>query len=278
MDTSYKKIEEKEYTSEEKREIWEVSIGLNKVDNLEQSQFFYGLMKEEINGKITCQEMRESLQNHYKKEKEKKIDDNIKLLPNEEADLVGVRMTELLKQNEFNFSIRYLMGIHKYIFQDIFTQLEEKYLGKIRDYNVTKEEKVLNGDSVKYGIFFMINDILEYCFAEEKNKTYYKQSEKIIVKQVSKFTSDIWQAHPFIEGNTRTIALFIEKYLTYIGIPIMRDVFKDNSLYFRNALVLANAPENKQITSEYLEDFFEKGLFEKEKILLNIYPIKTNSI
>jgi len=271
MESSYTRIEKK-YTIEEKRDLWEIAIGLNAVDKLEQSPLFYELMEQEIEGKIVYEAMRTSIKEYYSKERESVIDSK-ELLPSEEADLVAIRMVELLSLDGFTFSVGYFMSTHSYIFQDIFAQLDEKYLGAFRDYDITKVEEVLQGTSVKYSPFVMLKDILEYEFNAEKEKKYYKQPNDVVIKQISAFTSSIWQAHPFVEGNTRTTALFIEKYLKSFQVPVLTDIFKENSLYFRNALVMANAPNQKNSTFEYLEAFFEKCLFDKDTTLAEIKPI-----
>ena len=65
-------------------------------------------------------------------------------------------------------------------------------------------------------------------------------SASSIVKHIAQFTSDIWQIHPFCEGNTRTTAVFIIKYLRSLGFNVNNTTFEKNSWYFRNALVRAN--------------------------------------
>ena len=61
-----------------------------------------------------------------------------------------------------------------------------------------------------------------------------------LIDRVAEFTSRIWQIHPFQEGSTRTTAVFIQKYLLSMGFKVNNGLFKDNALYFRNALVRAN--------------------------------------
>ena len=87
-----------------------------------------------------------------------------------------------------------------------------------------------------------------------------------------KFTSSIWQVHPFGEGNTRTTAVFIEKYLNNMGFSVNNDMFKDNSQYFRNALVRSNygnIPKGIYPEFKYLIMFFENLLEDKSNELNN---------
>lgn len=107
---------------------------------------------------------------------------------------------------------------------------------------------------------------------EEKDFDYSKLNTDELIKHISKFTSSIWQVHPFGEGNTRTTAVFIEKYLNNMGFSINNDMFKENSLYFKNALVRSNygnIPKGIYPTFDYLIMFFENLLQNKNNELKN---------
>ena len=43
-----------------------------------------------------------------------------------------------------------------------------------------------------------------------------------IINNIVDFSSRIWKIHPFREGNTKTTALFIEKYLVSLGYDVNR--------------------------------------------------------
>lgn len=74
-----------------------------------------------------------------------------------------------------------------------------------------------------------------------------------------KFISGIWQIHPFREGNTRTVAVFLIQYLRGLGLDINYQPFQDNSRFLRDALVLDNA-NLSQKDSSYLTHFFNNLL------------------
>ena len=80
-----------------------------------------------------------------------------------------------------------------------------------------------------------------------------------MVKHLKKFVSGIWQIHPFGEGNTRTVTVFMIKYLRSLGFEVDNSPFKENARYFRDALVLDNAKLLKK-NPEYLDRFFENLL------------------
>jgi fido (protein-threonine AMPylation protein) len=115
---------------------------------------------------------------------------------------------------------------------------------------------------------------LAYDFNAEKNFSYENLSVPSALKHIAKFTADLWQIHPFGEGNTRSTAVFIIMYLKTFGFKVNNDVFADNSWYFRNALVRANFNDLQKgihATTEYLELFFENLLMNTHHELKNRY-------
>lgn len=163
-----------------------------------------------------------------------------------------------------------LKDIHKSLFQDIFVGHLAKYVSIFRNYNISKEEPILNGNSVNYGNHSEILEYLAFDFNQEASKDYTKIPKDKWAQNFGKFISNIWQVHPFAEGNTRTIATFTMKYLQKNNIYSDNSSFKENSLYFRNALVLANYgnyPKDIAPDSSYLESFFEKLIIDRNKTL-----------
>ena len=246
--SSYKKLE---YTKDKntRQKYWDIAIGLQEVDNLKPSDYLKELANDHINGNISNSEIEDKLYTIYKSDKNQWNHNR-----DAECDIVANRIVELLDSNIVSFNYTDLKVIHKYLFNDIY-----EFAGKFRDYNISKDEPILNNETVKYINYFSIEDTLEYDFKEEKKQRYSNMPIEQIIKRISEFTSSIWQVHPFGEGNTRTTAVFIEGYLNSVGFNVNNDMFKDNSKYFRNALVRANyADYNRGIDAEniYLEKFF----------------------
>ena len=127
------------------------------------------------------------------------------------------------------------ISIHGKLFHGIY-----KHAGKIRDYNITKKEWVLDGKTVMYGSASELMATLEYDFSQEKDFTYKGLSMDGIIHHLAVFISRLWQIHIFGEGNTRTTAVFFIKYLRLLGFSATNDIFAENAWYFRNALVRAN--------------------------------------
>ena len=224
-------IKQGELSKVEKTRTWETAIGLQEVDGLEPSKYLIDTAKEHIEGNINIEEVKKRITEYYEAlDKRKKLEKE-----NEEADKVSVRITEILSEKTFNFSPTEMLNIHKRLFIDIIDKA-----GQFRDYNFIKKEWVLNGDTVLYSSYESIKDTLEYDFEQERNFSYKDLGLEESIIHLCKFTSNIWQIHPFCEGNTRTTAVFIIKYLRTFGFNINDEVFAENSWYFRNALVRAN--------------------------------------
>ena len=240
---------------------WDMAIGLQQVDNLTPSKYLKQMSEKNILGELTIQEVEKSLREYYTtKEKQKDINHN-----ELECDFVSMRIVELLNQADFELSVDYLKYIHKYLFQDIY-----EFAGEFRKIDFSKHEKILNNDSVAYGDSKTLNESLEYDISLEKEKDYKDMSIVEMIKNITDFTSNIWQVHPFREGNTRTTAVFIEKYLISLGYNVDNSLFKDKSVYFRNALVRSNYFNNYLNIKEdksYLIKFYENLLLGKNNNL-----------
>ena len=155
--------------------------------------------------------------------------------------------------------------VHKYIFQDVFD-----FAGKIKDRNLSKPEPILNRDTVRYGDFKTIISSLEYDISLEKKKDYKTMNIVDVINNITDFSSRIWQVHPFQEGNTRTTAVFIQKYLVSLGYEVDNTLFKEKSVYYRNALVRSNyfnRELNVKEEKSFLIKFFENLLLGKNNDL-----------
>lgn len=249
----------------EKSEAWQIAIGLQKVDGLKTSAYLLDTAKEHIEGKISIDEAQKRIQSYYEERTDRKeAEDETK-----EADIVSSRITQLLGEKTFQFSPAEWMMIHRRLFEGVFD-----HAGKIRTYNIMKKEWLLKGDTVIYASWNSIKDTLDYDFRTEKEFSYEGLTLNESIKHLVKFASDIWQIHPFAEGNTRATAVFIIKYMKTFGLKVDNDAFKKHSWYFRNALVRANYNNLKNgihATTKYLEMFFSNLLLGTDYELKNRY-------
>lgn len=255
-------LREKEPQKKEKGYAWHTAIGLQAVDGLETSQYLLDTAKKNIEGDITFEEAHQLINSYYKENIKHNTDDRT-----EEADKVSVRIAQLLSEKAFVLSPAQYISIHTRLFEGIY-----KHAGKIRDYNITKAEWVLEGDTVMYGGALDLRATLDYDISQERAFSYKELSVEQVIKHLAEFVSRLWQIHIFSEGNTRTTAVFFIKYLRTLGFDVTNDIFAQNSWYFRNALVRANynnIQKGVHETTEFLELFLRNLLLGEENELKN---------
>ena len=253
-------------SKKEKTFAWSTAIGLQQVDGLKPSSYLYETAKRNIEGELSFDDAKNLIDSYYESRTARTEDEDERT---EEADKVSVRIAQILSEPSFNFSPSHLIAIHKRLFEGIF-----KFAGKIRDYDITKKEWALNGDTVMYGAAFELKSALDYDFEQERAFNYKGLSNDQIVKHITFFVSRLWQIHAFGEGNTRTTAVFTIKYLRSLGYKADNDIFAENSWYFRNALVRANYSNLQngiQKNSIYLEQFFRNLILGENNELKNRY-------
>ena len=247
MDNFEEYLRQGEPNKAEKAKVWKTAIGLQQVDGLKPSDYLIATARQNIEGDISIEKVKQLIDSYYKQHPVKDTENRT-----EEADKVSARITEILSEQTFTFSPVEYLSIHRRLFQGVYS-----HAGKIRDYNITKKEWVLDGETVLYASADNLKATLEYDFEQEKKFSYKGLSQREIVEHIAHFISYLWQIHIFGEGNTRTTAIFLIKYLRKLGFKeVNNDLFAEHSWYFRNALVRANY--------EYLS----KGVHKTEKYLI----------
>ena len=253
---------ESEPDKRDKGYAWHTAIGLQAVDGLKTSDYLVHTAVRNIEGEISFEEANALLQTYYEENPARDAEDRT-----EEADKVAARIAALLSERAFSFTPNEYLSIHRKLFTGIYP-----HAGRIRDYNITKKEWVLNGATVLYGSATELRATLEYDFSEEKKFSYKNLSMDEIIHHLAAFISRLWQIHVFGEGNTRTTAVFFIKYLRALGFDVTNDIFAENAWYFRNSLVRANYNDLKNgihETTEYLELFLRNLLLGENHPLHN---------
>ena len=253
-------IRQGEASQYKKAQVWKTAIGLQAVDGLTPSAYLVDLAKKNIEGQMSLQVLHTLLENYYES------------YPNQEdrtaeADIVSLRMSELLLEKAFSFTPNEYLSIHRQLFTDIYA-----HAGSIRDYNITKKEWILDGDTVTYGSVSELGVTLLYDIEQEKNFSYANLDMSETIRHLATFVARLWQIHVFGEGNTRTTAVFFIKYLHTLGFTATNDMFANHAWYFRNSLVRANYQNLKlgvYRTTEYLERFLRNLLLDEDHVLLN---------
>ena len=248
----------------ERAEAWRIAIGLQAVDGLTVSDFLKHTAQQHIEGLIDIDEAGRRIKTYYQTKTNRETDDDDK----QEADTVSRNITKLLGEQSFTFSVAGLAAIHRQIFSGVF-----KHAGKFRQYDITKKEWVLDGDTVLYSRWQDLRMTLAYDLEQEKQFDYSALSVAEMVEHLAGFVSGLWQIHPFSEGNTRTTAIFTIKYLRSIGFQhVNNDLFEQHSWYLRNALVRANYRNLKKAINpdnRFLVAFFRNLLLNENNPLHN---------
>ncbi len=253
-------IKHEEASENEKYFAWRTAIGLQDVDGLKPSDYLIQTAEQNIKGEITIDYAEKLITGYYKTSTNRNVS-------SKEADIVSVRIAKLISEPAFSFTVNQYLAIHKYLFSGIY-----EHAGMIRKYNITKQEWILNKKTVQYASYSVLLETLDYDIKEEKEFRYKGLNINQIIEHLAKFIARIWQVHPFLEGNTRTTAVFFIKYLKTLGFDVTNDIFAQHSWYFRNALVRANYNDltlGVFETTEYLELFMRNLLFSEENELKN---------
>lgn len=260
-------IKQSEPHKREKGYAWQTAIGLQAVDGLRPSDYLIETARRDIEGEITIDEAQQLIKNYYQSKEVRTAEDDEK----QEADVASTNIRRILAEKTFAFTVVGLTSIHRRIFDGVF-----KFAGKIRDYNITKKEWVLRGDTVLYVSAPDIRRAIEYDLEQEHVFDYTQVSPDELVEHLAKFVSGLWQIHPFGEGNTRTTAVFTILYLRSMGFNVENDLFAKHSWYFRNALVRANyqnVQKGIMRNSDFLILFFRNLLLGEKNELKNRYML-----
>lgn len=251
----------------ERASLWRTAIGLQDVDGLKVSDYLKEAAVKHIEGDITIDDVRHQLKSYYVNKTTHDNDDAEK----EEADRVAANIAKLLSEQSFSFTALEFLNIHRHLFDGVF-----KHAGEIRPYDISKKEWVLQGDTVVYGRAADIMMALRYDIQQEKDFCYKGLTTDEIINHIVDFVTLLWQNHPFREGNTRTTAVFVIKYLRSIGFRANNDLFAENSWYFRNALVRANyrnPSKGVEPNKSFLVKFFRNLMLGEQHELKNRYML-----
>ena len=258
-------IRQGEPTQREAAYAWSTAIGLQAVDGLKTSEYLNDLARRNIEGELTMNQVDTLLDSYYESKAARDAHDDNK----NEADKASRNIKKILSVKTVDFTANGFVSLHRRIFEGVF-----KHAGQLRDYDITKREWVLEGDTVNYLNWEDLRRALDYDIKQEREFSYKGLSQDELITHISSFVSGLWQIHAFGEGNTRTTAVFIIQYLRSIGFDVENDLFAKHSWYFRNALVRANyknAVKGIDYSPIYLEHFFRNLLLGERWDLRNRY-------
>ncbi len=171
------------------------------------------------------------------------------LLKKAEADISNLSMLALYNHKYDKFDIKTLCDIHFNIFGLIYD-----WAGEFRSIQIVKYEDILGGDTVCYAFPKEIRKQLNIAVKEISKLKRTGDNDKDVVFRLVIIIANIWQIHPFREGNTRSIIVFAVLLANSLGFNVNHDLFKTHSAYLRNALVWAS--QGIYSKYEYLDNIF----------------------
>ena len=237
-----------------KQKYWDAATGLQAVDNLNISKYLETLIIKHLNNNLAYPELEANLINYYQS--------NTDFSPDKEADLVAIAIYAILAdETPFILDINTFKAYHHFLFKNLDPTLFHP--GEFRIVNIIKKEHILNNDTVRYEDFNSLTTSIQNLLNYEKSIYYLSMNAPQKARYLADFTAKLWRVHPFREGNTRTTATFIQKHIKTIHLHINNEIFKNNSAYFRGALVRANYNNPTRgfpANSQYLINFFENLL------------------
>lgn len=260
-------IRQVEPSAQQSAADWQTAIGLQQVDGLKPSRYLLDMAQRNIEGDISIDEVRQLLDSYYSSKTNRTPKDDAAA----ECDKASANIKKILSTDTFAFNTNGFISTHRRIFEGVL-----KYAGELRNFDISKKEWVLRGDTVSYLNWEDLRRALDYDIQREREFSYKGLSEEEKVHHICRFVSGLWQIHPFCEGNTRTTAVFTIQYLRSMKYSVTNDLFKNHSWYFRNALVRANY-KNVKLGIDYdigfLERFFRNLLMDEQNELKNRYML-----
>ncbi len=271
-----------------RRLYWACAIGLQAVDGLEVSNYLRVVAQSYVEGSRTLDETGELVRAYHTPGADGY---DASAEGSREADLVSQRIAEVLAHGTFALVPDMPRIIHRQLFRDLPQDVYRP--GEYKLEPLAKQEEILNGDSVLYADPALVEQSLRYLFEREREAGDYGLIlAGAELARFARFVALVWQAHPFQEGNTRTVAVLAALYLRQLGFSVDNEPFEHHARYFRDALVRANyrnAAAGVLPDASYLEGFFDNlvngaehpmdraqlvcpALFDDPSLLRNVSP------
>lgn len=130
-----------------------------------------------------------------------------------------------------------LQKIHRILFHELYS-----WAGEFRTVNIYKPERVLNGLSISYSDKERIPSDLKDAFKWVNARTWH-YSNPNLAADFAMFMTKLWRIHPYREGNTRTVSVFMKLFADANKLDFNAQILSKHTSYLRNALVLAAVDE-----------------------------------
>ena len=165
--------------------------------------------------------------------------------------LVMPQIDNFTQSDKFDYNR--LKEINLRIFESIYD-----WAGIERIIPMAKGERIFGGDTVRYSHPHNIKTDAGKVIKRLNSTDWQNLTNQEKVKQFSKHIAALWQAHPFREGNTRTIMTFACQFADEHGFPLNRELFATNANHLRDCL--AKASDGQYSEYEYLEKIINRAI------------------
>ena len=179
---------------------------------------------------------------------------NAEALERAEADITYLRLYNLDGVvADMPFGLSRLLAIHKHIFCDIYA-----WAGKTRAVPITKGERILGGDTIRYSSPDNIENDCNAVLEKLESTDWSSLGVHETAETFARLIAALWQAHPFREGNTRTVIALATQFAEAHGFRMDKTLLKDSAAYVRDALVKAS--DGRYAEFHYLVKIFEDAI------------------
>lgn len=173
-----------------------------------------------------------------------------------ESDITYIKLLDVDRLSDnCIFDTEHLRKLHKYIFGDIY-----EWAGKFRIIPMVKGERVLGGDTVRYSYPDNIEKDLKASIEKLDEVDWKVLGIEETAKEFAKIIAEIWQVHPFREGNTRTTVTFATQFAAHHGFKMDKNLLKECAGYVRDALVKAS--DGPYAEYHYLEKILKDAIMQ----------------
>lgn len=171
------------------------------------------------------------------------IRDN-KKLEEIERKIVLAKLYELRQNNRIgDFDVNHFVGIHKFLFEDIYP-----FAGLFRTENIAK-------GNFSFAEWEYIEDELKRILDQLKEENYLQNLDReMFIKRLSYYMAELNVLHPFREGNGRTIREFIRQLAYKNGYVLNLKNIKPKDMLDACIRSVVDTTDLENIISECLEE------------------------
>ncbi len=170
------------------------------------------------------------------------IHDN-KKLEEIERKIVLAKLYELRQNHQIgNFDVSHFVGIHRFLFEDIYP-----FAGLFRNENIAK-------GNFSFAEWEYIEDELKKLLDQLKEENYLQNLDRnIFIKRLSYYMAELNVLHPFREGNGRTIREFIRQLAYKNGYVLNLKNINPKEMLYACIRSVIDTTQLENIISECLE-------------------------